>query len=180
MRQLVAPIIAAAALWATGAQAQETPTALAEVYACAGVQDAQERLACYDAAVAALQAADAGGDFAAVDRAQVETLEREAFGFSLPTLPRLFRRDEAASAEEAVERPAASPDSLQATVARVQRRGSGRTAFILDNGQVWTQIESERADNVREGDAITIRRNAMGGYILSPERGAAHRVRREE
>lgn len=59
------------------------------IYACAETEDAAERLACYDAAVGTLQQAEARGEVTTISRSEVEAVERDAFGFNLPTLPRL-------------------------------------------------------------------------------------------
>ena len=59
------------------------------VYACAEIEGASERLACYDAAVGRLQEAEASGELTTVLRSEVEAVERVAFGFNLPALPRL-------------------------------------------------------------------------------------------
>lgn len=155
--------------------AQPTPEALTNVYQCATVQDGAQRLACYDAAVGRLREAESQGNLIAVDRQQVATLERESFGFRLPTLSTFVPRlGDGGESTEGLE-------SLQMQVARIASRANGRHAFVMENGQIWTQAEAQRTSNVRAGDTITIRRGAIGNYMLSPSRGgAAHRVRREE
>ncbi|MBL8551951.1 MAG: hypothetical protein JNJ73_18325 [Hyphomonadaceae bacterium] len=190
-------------VWAasTGAWAQAsgeaTPSALARVYACAETRDEGERLACYDAAVGRLRQAESGGDFVAVDRARVEEVERDSFGFNLPSLSRLVPRFNLGArsaarpetAASAIAAPAtAGPDRdedglnrVQAVIERVSDRGNGRHAFILTNGQIWTQVEAQRTGNVQAGDSVTIRRASMGSFRLISDRGGAgHRVRREE
>lgn len=155
--------------------AAQTPEALTNVYQCAGIENNEARLACYDNAVGRLRTAETEGRIVAVDRQQVETLQRESFGFRLPTLASMlpgFRDDEDAD-EEFTE--------LQMQVTRIAQRAYGRSAFIMANGQIWVQTESQSARNVRVGDTVTIRRAAMGSFMLSPARsGAALRVRREE
>ena len=49
--------------------------------------------------------------------------------------------------------------------------------FLLDNGQIWIQ-DVFRYMAVDEGDAVTIKRARMGGYIMTTERGASTRVQR--
>lgn len=174
----VSVLFAAATTAAAQAQtpsAAPTPDALNNVYECAAIQDGPQRLACYDAAVGRLREAETQGNLIAVDRQQVATLERESFGFRLPSLSSFVPRlgDEGESTE--------GLESVQMTVARIVNRANGRHAFVMDNGQIWGQAEAQRVSNVREGDTITIRRGAIGNYMLSPSRGgAAHRVRREE
>jgi hypothetical protein len=152
---------------------------LGRVYACASIADPDARLACYDQAVGALRSAEEAGSFVSVDRIQVQELEREAFGFSLPSLPRLFGgRDGDDPAEGA---PAMNVDEVQMVVTRISVRGDGRAVFTMDNGQRWTQVQSERVRNLREGDSVTIRRASLGSFFMAPDDGGAgYRVRREE
>jgi hypothetical protein len=185
MRPLVIIVFAAAAIMAGDAEAQPTPDPLGRVYACADITEEAQRLACFDAAVAALRAADDQGDFVSADRTQVEILEREAFGFSLPSLPRLFSRDGGGAGTEraglAGDDPgAAGVDSITAAVADLATRPDGRLVFTLANGQVWAQVAPDRMGFVREGDEVTIRRASLGSFFLSPPTGRGARVRREE
>lgn len=174
MRWIGLFVSAALGAWALPAHAQEqtSPQALTDVYACAATSDDTARLTCYDAAVGRLRAADQAGRVVAVDREQVATLERESFGFSLPALSSLLPRR---SPDERVE-----IESLEMMVTRVVRRADGKHHFLMDNGQVWTQVEAQPAFNVDPGDRISIRRAALGAFMLSPEDGLAHRVRRTQ
>ena len=153
-----------------------SPEVIQKVYACAVVAEAAARLACFDAAVGALKAAETQGQFAAVDAAGVRQLEREAFGFSLPSLPRLtlpsFGRNDAA--------PDATTAELALTIAR---RGSfdGRPSYVMNNGQVWVLVDTDDNRLARPGAAVTIKRGAVGSYLMKVEAGgAAVRVRRAQ
>lgn len=157
-----------------GTAAAQTPVAppavLEQVYACAALTGESERLACYDSAVGRLREAQTSGAFVGVDRVQAEELNRESFGFSLPSLPRLFGQGG----------PPETP-SVSATLERISRGGDGKALFFLSNGQVWAQIDTESVRNVRSGAAVTVRRAAMGSFMLSPEdSNRAFRVRRHE
>jgi len=165
-----------AALGAGQAMAQpaavETPDVLSRVYACRDVAEDAARLACFDAATGALRAADEAGEFAGMDRSQVETVERESFGFRIPSLSALVPRFGGGDREV---------PNVELTVDRVVQRANGYHAFVMTNGQVWVQVEPESARNVRSGTAVTVRRASMGSFMMSSERGgSAHRVRREE
>jgi hypothetical protein len=159
-----------------------TPEALDRVYACAAIADSTERLACFDAAVGALRTADEAGNFVSVDREQVQELERDAFGFSLPSLPRLFGRGEENAANDQQEAGAGlSVEEVELVVSRISMRGDGRAVFTMENGQRWVQVQSERVRNLREGDTVTIRRASLGSFMLAPsDGGGGYRVRREE
>jgi hypothetical protein len=181
------PILAPGALvlaLAGGAFAQpapdvRSPEVLTKVYACATIQEAGERLACYDSAVGQLKTAETTGQFTAVDAAGVRQIEREAFGFSLPSLPRLamprLGGGEAGGGADA-DRTA----EIAMTIARV---GSfeGRQSFVMDNGQVWVLVDSASNRLARAGAAVTIKRATLGSYLMSVHAGGtALRVRRAQ
>ena len=177
---LLALATGAALLAASPALAQPaapaSPQVIQQVYACAEITDATARLACYDAAVGAMKTAQTGGQFAAVDAAGVHRLEREAFGFSMPSLPRLGLPGFGRGAQEAEQ-----TDKVAMSIRRVGRM-DGHTAFVMDNGQTWLVID-DGADNwrARSGAAVEIRRASLGSYLMKViGGGAALRVRRSE
>jgi len=150
--------------------AQPTPAALANAYRCAELQDNMERLACYDEAVGRLRQAETQGQIVAIDREGVETLRQESFGFTLPNFARLIPGAGGSDGDLA---------RIETQIDRIISRPSGRHSFVMSNGQVWEQVEPQRVSNIHAGDTVTIRQALMGSFMLSPERGAAHRVRRQ-
>lgn len=177
MKYAIAAMSAVAAVWTTAlpAVAQDaatTPQALEAVYACANQTDQAARLACYDSAVAALRGAQTSGEMVAIDRGDVARMQRDSFGFNLPSIANLI--PQVGHDDNVVDR-------VEATVARMSTGASGRTTFRMQDGQVWTQIDPERVYNVREGDTVTIRRASIGSFMISsPRGGAGIRVRRAE
>lgn len=165
-RQICTGIVFASAMsLGAPAIAQERLDLQAGIAACRDLAATEQRLACYDA----LPVGDASAASVTIDRQGVETLERDAFGFTLPSLSRLFP----ALGGESVSR-------VELTIDRVVDRGDGSHLFLMSNGQRWLQIEAMPANNVRAGDAVEIRRGALGSFVLvSPRGGAPHRVRRE-
>ena len=79
--------IAAICLVSMPALAEDVSTD--DVYACAGIGTDAERLACYDAAVGRLKAAEDAGEVTTITRSEVEKVKRDSFGFSIPSLPSL-------------------------------------------------------------------------------------------
>lgn len=146
-----------------------TPEAMNRLYNCTAISEDAARLACFDEATARLRNAQAEGSLVAVDQGQLETLRRESFGFSLPSIANLLpSRSEDVQEEVSVE------------VANVIRRGDGHSIFVMSDGQRWVLLESSAARNVRAGDTVRIRRAALGSFLLISSRGgAALRVRRE-
>lgn len=154
------------------AETTTTPAALERVYACTATATDAERLACYDSAVAALRGAQSSGEVVAIDRGNVERLQRDSFGFNLPSIGNLL--PQVGHGDNVVDR-------VEATVTRMSLSPSGRSTFYMEDGQVWTQVDPERVYNVRAGDTVTIRRAAMGSFMISsPRGGAGIRVRRSE
>ncbi|MBC7769418.1 MAG: hypothetical protein H7124_11585 [Phycisphaerales bacterium] len=155
-------------------RAPASPPVLDQVYACANVADETQRLACYDGAVGRLREAQTSGNLVAVDRQQAQEIEREAFGFSLPSLPRIF-------GNRGNEAPGAEVLEMALVIDRVVSRRNGPSTFYMTNGQAWTQIDNEVARNVRAGGEVTIRRAALGSFLMSVRAGGpALRVRRSE
>jgi hypothetical protein len=173
MRTFLVTAVAFAALTSI-AHAQTpspTPQALTDVYTCVQVQDDTQRLQCYDGAVGRLRQAETQGQVVAVDRAQAQEIERDAFGFQLPSLSRLLPNLEGGGDE--------GIDNVEMTVTRVRVSPTGYHTFEMENGQVWTQVEPENARNVRAGDVVSIRRASLGSFrLISSRGGAGHRVRR--
>lgn len=171
--------IAFAAPAAAQDEPQATPGVLDQVYGCANIADDGQRLACYDGAVGRLREAQTSGNLVAVDRAQAEEIQRDAFGFSLPSLPRLFgsRSGGGAPATTGV----GEVSEMRLEIASVVRRRNGPATFTMSNGQVWTQIDDENARNARQGGSVTIRRASLGSFLMSVDAGGpAIRVRRQE
>lgn len=175
MRVIIAGLCFIAFAGVAAAQTQappQPPEALNQVYTCSNITDDAQRLACYDQAVGHLRQAQSNGDLVAVDRGQAETINREAFGFSLPSLPHLFSRGSDGEEVGHVE-------ALELEVARVSPRGDGTATFTMTNGQVWAQIDNENARNVRVGGHVTVRRASMGSFLMHVDAGGpALRVRR--
>lgn len=80
-------------------------------------------------------------------------------------------------ANDEARREEASNFSFSAVVSGLERRGE-RFVATLDNGQVWSQAETNTRIDIRVGDTVTIRRGALGSYLLSDGEGLATRVKR--
>lgn len=170
MRYVWALFFSLAGIGAAAAQT-ERPEQLAQAYACRAIENTEERVACYDRAIDQMMAAEQQGQFVAVDRAQVEAAQRESFGFSLPSIDSLLPR--LGNSEDTFDR-------VEVTVQRISVSDTGRATFYMSDGQVWQQVDPQRIRNVRAGDPVTIRRAALGTYMMiSPRPGAGHRVRRQ-
>jgi hypothetical protein len=146
------------------------------IYSCASKTVDAERLACFDKAVADLRGAETTGKVRTVDLAAVEKIERESFGFSLPSLTEVFRRSsgEGDAKDAPVENISSGIKSL--IVNKITRKATIR----LENGQTWEQIDSEELSRskVRKAKQAEIRRAALGSFLMNIDGGTAIRVRR--
>ena len=161
MKQGIFHVALSAALLASGGAAAQIDS----FKACAAISDGAKRLACYDSALASVDAQAASklaeqrrlAEVAAAKAAEEAKARKEqerlaAFGAS----------SAAADADEAVR-------EISAAIADL-REGASGYVFTLDNGQVWRQTEARTLPPVRVGDAVAIRKGMMGGYRLTLER----------
>lgn len=151
----------------------ETDADTDTVYACASIEENMARLACYDEAVGRLKAAEEVGDIAIVTRKEVETVQKEAFGFSLPSLPGFGAAKE--SGEDQL-------DSVVFGVKQIERDRYGKVIVTLENGQVWRQTNSDRVSYSRKlgVESAEVKRAALGSYRMKLDGGRAFRVKRIE
>ena len=73
------------------AQSAAQPDELQAVYACKTIAQADERLACYDRTVGRFEEAEKSGEVVTVSKTAIEKVEKDAFGFNIPSLPSLGR-----------------------------------------------------------------------------------------
>ena len=167
---LVLVLAAPAAAQRQPQPAQERPQALTRVLDCRALQSAQERLACYDREVAALQQAEATRELVVLDRQQVRRTRRTLFGLTLPNLGLLG--DDNPNEEGASE--------IQSTLRSAVQNPFGKWILTLEDGARWIQLDSrEFSREPRAGHSIRIRRAAMGSYLANIDNQIAIRVRRE-
>ena len=168
---LVAAALALTAAGAAQAAPNDAPRAavLQAVVNCRSVTDTAARLACYDAAAARLDEAEAKGDLVILDRDQTQQARREAFGFSIPSFD-LFNRGA----------PAQKLDRAEFKVVRAWENNAGQWSVELDSGAVWRQTDQEMLSRrPKEGSTVEIRSAAMGSYLMNVDGQRAIRVKRD-
>ena len=151
------------------------PASTDAVYACADLVDDGERLGCYDAAVGRLQAAEEAGEVTTVTRAEVEDVQKEAFGFSLPSLPKLAMPKFGGGEDND-----GTLAALTVAVSSIKSSKINGVTVTLENGQVWQQTDSRRVNySKRRGvDEATIKRAAFGSFMIKLDGGVAFRAKR--
>lgn len=158
---------------AAPAYADATRDALTEIAKCADISDSSARLKCFDAAVPSAKSALATAAQPEKEKGGI----LEWFGFSRPQKP-------VTKAEDFGKPPQSRPDEITritAPVLEFAKTARGRAVFILDNGQVWRQLDGD--DTVvlepQPGKTmkVTIAIGLLGNYNLTVEgRNALVRV----
>ena len=160
--------IAAICLVSMPALAEDVSTD--DVYACAGIGTDAERLACYDAAVGRLKAAEDAGEVTTITRSEVEKVKRESFGFSIPSLPSFAFNKSGGEAEV---------EEVTVPIRSVRAGPYGKVTITLENGQVWSQIDDKKV-RAKKPQEAQIYQAMLGSYKMKIDGGRAFRVRREQ
>ncbi len=158
------------------AQADSIRDALADMAKCADIASSAERLQCFDTAAAGAKTALSAPAAAPVQQqAAVQTEEKDEgggvlswFGLSRPvTKSEEFGKPPA---------PVAGPKEIteiSAGVLELAKNAYGRSIFILDNGQVWKQIDGDQTevDDPKSGETmkVSIETAIFGSYALRIE-----------
>lgn len=139
------------------------PAVYKAVVDCKAVADSSSRLACYDSAVAAMDAAQRSKDVVVTDRAAIREARRGLFGLSLPRI-RLFGDGGDDEIKE-----------INGKLTAVRSASDGMDVFVLEDGARWKQTDGATT-YAKSGDPIRIRRTALGGYMANIKDGIGVRV----
>ena len=152
----------------------------AELLTCAVIARDAERLACFDAAVAASSAeARAASQKRAIESARIAAEEAaitaaaakakaEADAVALAAAKKAAFGSEGVTAR-GFERFAPDADEIQeidAKISDVLVNRSHQNVFLLDNGMMWRQVDAGSILNVRPDDEVKLSKVALGGYKL--------------
>ena len=161
------------ALSATGALAQspERADVLESLAACRTQSDPAQRLACYDAAAAALDEAERAGDVVVLYREQMLETRRGLFGFAMPSLD-IFNRGDGDLVEEI--------DNVSYVVRIAREFRDDEWVFTMEDGSVWRQIDGRMWGRPRAGQTAVVRSAALGSFMMNVGDAPAIRVRREQ
>lgn len=133
-------------------------------HACAGVADANDRLACYDRAFPPV----AGAGTSTVDLEAQRKQALTEFGFNKRQL--LDRAPESLREMQ--------PHRIEGVITTLDERDSGERLVTLDNGQAWLLTEVTSRGRLRTGDKVTVREAALGTYMLVTPGRVALRAKR--
>jgi hypothetical protein len=140
--------------------------------ACAAVQDSTARVACFDRALAARHSAQGAPSKspAAVTAAPPAVKATDStVGLDARQVHKL---------QEARGEPKPPPPApITARLVRIIPRQPLISAFELDNGQIWEQVESMKLA-AEPQELVTIRPGLLGAFFLKTAGGAVVRVHR--
>lgn len=131
---------------------------------CAALQQAAERLACYDRAFPP----SPGSSAFVVDRQAERARAASEFGL---TRRQVREADPQTGQVDDLER-------IESTVTRVGQTGEGKRVITLENGQTWLLTENTSRGDLRVGDRVTVRAAALASFMMVTPQGVALRARR--
>ena len=145
--------------------AEELKSPLNAIYACSSILDDAQRLACFDKNVPVLQVKESKKEFIAIDSEQAKTIERESFGFSLPSLPKFGLIK---SRTNKIEESSAQVFKVKAL--SKTRKG---IALTMENNQIWHQITGDTGYIPKGTLTAKIKPAAFGSFIavITNEKG---------
>jgi hypothetical protein len=148
---------------------------------CADIKDARDRLACFDREVAPVVGARSqpapapAPPSAPVARAPAPSTAPAPTPAPAPSTAPAAPSPPAFGDEQlAPKSRATAPEVQQSLHARIERlRTVTATDYIvyLDNGQAWRHQDQSLGSYLREGEAITISKGALGSYRLTRDAG---------
>lgn len=163
---------------------------LEAVFDCKTELDPMKRLSCYDTAVGRFETAQQKGDVVTISKQQVEEVERDSFGFNIPSLPKLSslfngRKDDLVTntskerdnnkqtSKQANTQPHNTVPKglvdninikeLESAILKTQTFGYKKIRFFLENGQVWEQLDGKTIRIPKERGGVKPSANIKSG-----------------
>jgi hypothetical protein len=147
---------------------------------CAAIAAPDSRLACYDALAhrpadkvsrSAAPASAAPAPAAAAPAAPAAVAQTPAAAIPNPADPKNFGLTAAQQHTSDL-----GPKSIAAHISSVSSGQIGQTFVVLDSGQTWTVLDND--GRLSAGDAVTIKRAALGSFLMKTPSNHSYRVRR--
>lgn len=145
----------------------ERPALFTDLVNCRTIANSEERLACFDAKVAALDEAQQKQDIVVTDRETVKEARRGLFGFNLPKIKIFGENDNAEDIDE-----------ISSTITSVSTQG-GKWLIVLEDGAKWLQVDSEQLVTYpKPGMPVVLKKAALGSFLVNIRGQRAIRMRR--
>ncbi len=138
---------------------------------CRDINNAAERLACYDAQFPKTTDAPKGEESS-------ETIYETALPKTSASAPVQNEQSDPPFTTDKGGLFDKKPDiTVNSTISAVKNERQKKMVFRLENGQIWLQT-APRSLPIKVGDKVTIKTATMGGYMLRNENNTSTRVRR--
>jgi hypothetical protein len=151
------------------------PVDRAALQRCAAIEQSAARLACYDALA----------ERPATPPSASSVRSAEPVAAAAPTTPHAPAATTPASdpsdpknfgLNAAQQHLPTGPDSINAIINTISGGGIAPTYVQLDNGETWTVLDPD--PGLSKGDKVTIKRAALGSFLMTGHTGHKYRVRR--
>jgi hypothetical protein len=163
--------------------ASAAETAADWVRQCTQLKDSLERLVCYDRIFLAPATVEMAPRQVAPPPAAVPAPAPAAVAppvvIAPPPPPPVVSNPAPQPAPATVPAPAPTrpavqetPNLIEANITALKELRREVYLFTLDNGQIWQQNEAVGVLNVRVGDALVIKKGALGGYMAELKKGS--------
>lgn len=152
----------------------EAPAAFRAVLDCRTVAEPTQRLACYDAKVAALDSATQANDIVVTDRARLQEARRGLFGFAAPIGKMLGIGGGGGDEADEIKR-------IDTTVTGVRGSKGGGWKLTFAEGGTWEQTDTKGFPMApKVGRKARISRGALGSYFIEVDGMSGIKFRRVE
>lgn len=158
---------------ALGKEPQARPEILQTLVNCRAVADSAARLACFDAQVARLDAAESNKELVVVDKEEIRKARKGLFGLALPDLGGLF-----GGGDEKKDEPLGSVSEIESTIKSARADQYGNWSIIIADGARWVQTEPKSMRDPKPGQAIRIRKAALGSFMANVNGQTGFKVKR--
>lgn len=174
----IAPVLGVILLGSVAFAEENSP--LDAVYACAEIPDDMARLACFDTAVAGTKSAQETGEFVTITRDEAEEVQKDAFGFSLPSLPKVTLPGLGRNKDGIKRDNEGQIAELELPIKAISTDGYGKVMVTFENGQVWIQTDSERVrpSKKRPPVSATVKRKSLGSFLIRLNTGERFKAKR--
>jgi hypothetical protein len=143
------------------------PAPSSGIESCGSITDDKERLGCFDRELALLKKDRKPTVVVHGTPPATELTPEQAIGLTPGKILQLQGGQSATKLNE-----------LTVKIQSISSNGSGHAVYILDNGQVWQQVETDPKFSVRPGDTVTLTRGALDSFFMSANAHMTTRVRR--
>lgn len=162
-------------LWVPQLSVAQSSNILSNLYACETINEKTSQLECFLTETEKLRKAETAGSFLAIDKNVAANIEKESFGFNIPSLPSLgfLKKTGENKTKPLKERSIA--------IISVSTGYKGYLRFTLENGQVWQQTQPAKVRHLGKADPdiLVIRTAALGSFLARVNgKGPKVRVRR--